>query len=69
MRKIDKTYLLELYTIHDQLARVITEIGAGSVYGGNQIEAINKADYLADQLEQKFAETLTPEERGERSED
>lgn len=65
MREINKAYLLELYELHDQLACAVSAAGAALVHGGDLVAEINRADELADQLETKFAEVLTPEERGE----
>lgn len=68
MRTIDKTYLLELYAIHDKLACAIVALGSTLIHGGARdlVDLLNQADDLADQLETKFAEALTLEERGEK---
>lgn len=69
MREIDRAYLLELYALFDQMAYAIVCAGGRLAFGktpsgGSPVEAINEADRLADELEKKFAETLTDEERG-----
>ncbi len=65
MREITKQFVQELYALHDNLARAIIAVAAARLYGGDVNRELNQADLLAGQIETKFAEVLTPEERGE----
>lgn len=69
MREITKEYLRELFALHDKGADAITATGTTLLLGKDQagkslIDHVNDAGYWSDQLETKFAEALTPEERG-----
>jgi len=69
VREINKEFVLELYALHDQCAKSIINAGATLIYGigksGKPLGALlDEADYYADQMEQKFAEILSDEERG-----
>ena len=64
MRQIDKDFVLELYALHNGLAAAVIAITSGYITTRELQQTLEQADRLADQLETKFAEVLTPDERG-----
>lgn len=64
MRAADKSYLLELYAIHEELAQAVVRANVQVVHGGDLPGTLAHADDLSWKLEEKFGEALTLEERG-----
>jgi hypothetical protein len=66
--EIDKNYILRLYAVHEKTMGAAHDLNAGlalcNLTPDDLTRIANDLDFLTDQLEKIFAETLSDEERG-----